>query len=149
MSSNDVVAYEKLSVKNMVKNHCLAKSISDASWSTFFNWLEYYGKVMGKIVCGVNPQYTSQECPNCKVIVKKTLSQRTHTCECGCVMDRDEAGAINILAKALRELSRGGQSQTSSLELVNANGHINLYQLSESLADKLGGAKLESPVIPL
>ena len=59
-------------------------------------------------------------------------------------MDRDEAGAINILAKALRELSRGGQSQTSSLELVNANGHINLYQLSESLADKLGGAKLES-----
>jgi transposase len=41
-------------------------------------------------------------------------------------MDRDEAGAISILAKALRELSRGGQSQTSSLELVNANGHINL-----------------------
>ena len=105
----------------------------------FFDWLEYYGKVMGKIVYGVAPQYTSQECPNCKVIVKKTLSQRTHICECGCVMDRDEAGAINILAKALRELSRGGQSQTSSLELVNANGHINLCQLSESLADKLGG----------
>ena len=54
-------------------------------------------------------------------------------------MDRDEAGAINILAKALRELSRGGQSQTSSLELVNANGHINLCQLSENLIDKLGG----------
>lgn len=108
---------------------------------------------MGKIVYGVNPQYTSQECPNCKVIVKKTLSQRTHICECGCVMDRDEAGAINILAKALRELSgalslskcRGGQSQTSvgvngrSPLLVNANGHINLCQLSESLADKLSG----------
>ena len=90
----------------MVKNHCLAKSISDASWRIFFDWLEYYGKVMGKIVFGVNPQYTSQECPNCKAIVKKTLSQRTHICECGCVMDRDEAGAINILAKALRELSR-------------------------------------------
>jgi transposase len=58
--------------------------------------------------------------PNCKVIVKKTLSQRTHICECGCVIDRDEAAAINILAKALKELSRGGQSQTSSLELVNA-----------------------------
>jgi putative transposase len=134
-----LVAYEKLTVKNMVKNHCLAKSINDASWRTFFDWLEYYGKVMGKIVYPVNPQYTSQECPNCKVIVKKTLSQRTHICECGCVMDRDEAGAINILAKALRELSRGGQSQTSSLELVNANGHINLCQLSESLAGKLGG----------
>jgi putative transposase len=120
INSNDLVAYEKLTVKNMVKNHCLAKSINDASWRTFFDWLEYYGKVMGKIVYGVNPQYTSQECPNCKAIVKKTLSQRTHMCECGCVMDRDEAGAINILAKALRELSRGGQSQTSSLELVNA-----------------------------
>ena len=54
-------------------------------------------------------------------------------------MDRDEAGAINILAKALRNLSRGGQSQTSNLELVNANGHINLCQLSESLIGKLGG----------
>jgi putative transposase len=139
VSSNDVVAYEKLTVKNMVKNHCLAKSINDASWRTFFDWLEYYGKVMGKIVYGVNPQYTSQECPNCKVIVKKTLSQRTHICECGCVMDRDEAGAINILGKALKELSRGGQSQTSSLELVNANGHINLCQWSESSSDKLGG----------
>jgi putative transposase len=139
VTSNDVVAYEKLSVKNMVKNHCLAKSISDASWRIFFDWLEYYGKVMGKIVIGVNPQYTSQECPNCKQIARKTLSQRIHICECGCVMDRDEAGAINILAKALRELSRGGQSQTSSLELVNANGHINLCQLSESLAGKLGG----------
>ncbi len=139
VSSNDVVAYEKLTVKNMVKNHCLAKSINDASWHIFFDWLEYYGKVMGKIVYGVNPQYTSQECPNCKQMVKKTLSVRTHLCECGCVLDRDEAAAINILAKALRELSRGGQSQTSSLELVNANGHINLCQLSESLVGKLSG----------
>jgi len=110
VQTNDLVAYELLTVKNMVKNHCLAKSIHDASWRTFFDWLAYYGKVMGKIVYGVAPQYTSQECPNCKVIVKKTLSQRTHICECGCVMDRDEAGSINILAKALRELSRGGQS---------------------------------------
>ncbi|AUC61234.1 transposase [Cyanobacterium sp. HL-69] len=54
-------------------------------------------------------------------------------------MDRDEAGAINILARALRELSRDGQPLTSSLELVNANGHMNLCQLSDSLADKLGG----------
>ena len=139
VTSNDVIAYEKLTVKNMVKNHKLAKSINDASWRIFFDWLEYYGKVMGKIIIGVNPQYTTQECPNCKARVKKTLSQRTHICECGCVMDRDEAGAINILAKALREISRGGQSQTSSLELLNANGHINLCQLSESLVDKLSG----------
>ena len=94
---------------------------------------------MGKIVVGIAPEYTTQECPNCQEIVKKTLSQRTHICKCGCVLDRDEAAAINILAKALREISRGGQSQTSSLELVNANGHINLCQLGESLTDKLSG----------
>ena len=139
VSSNDVVAYENLRVRNMVKNHCLAKSISDASWRLFFEWLEYYGKVMGKIVVGISPEYTSQECPNCQEIVKKTLSQRTHICKCGCVLDRDEAAAINILAKALKKISRGGQSQTSSLELVNAYGHINLCQLSESLSDKLSG----------
>ena len=139
VKSNDLIAYEKLTVKNMVKNHCLAKSINDASWGTFFDWLEYYGKVMGKVVYAVSPQYTSQECPNCQTVVKKTLSQRTHVCQCGCILDRDEAAAINILAKALRELSRDGQSPTSSLELVNANGHINLCQLSESLSDKLGG----------
>jgi len=48
-------------------------------------------------------------------------------------MDRDEAGAINILAKALNEISRGGQSQTSSLELVKANGHINLTSVKREL----------------
>ena len=139
VQSHDWVAYEKLNIKNMVKNRCLAKSINDASWRIFFDWLQYYGKVMGKIVYGVNPQYTSCECPNCKAMLKKTLSQRIHICKCGCVMARDEAGAINILAKELREISRDGQSQTSSLELVNANGHINFCQLSESLVGKLGG----------
>ena len=54
-------------------------------------------------------------------------------------MSADEAAAINILAKALREISRGGQSQTSSLELVNAYGQRNLCQLSESLVDKFAG----------
>jgi putative transposase len=48
ISSNDVVAYEDLRIKNMVKNHCLAKSINDASWYQFRIWLEYFGKVFGK-----------------------------------------------------------------------------------------------------
>lgn len=56
-------------------------------------------------------------------------SQRNHTCKCGRVLDRDEAAAINIVAKALTTISMDEQSQTSSFELVNANGHINLTEV--------------------
>ena len=95
-------------VRNMVKNRCLAKSISDAAWRQFFEWLEYYGQVFGKIVIAVPPQYTSQECSSCHRIVKKSLSERTHACMCGCVLDRDENARRNLLAKGLEYLSRGG-----------------------------------------
>jgi putative transposase len=107
IQSNDLVVYEDLQVSNMVKNRKLAKSISDASWSMFTNWLDYFGKIHGKFVVAVNPQYTSQQCSDCGNIVRKTLSVRTHICSCGCVLDRDENAAINILRKA-RILS-GGQ----------------------------------------
>ena len=46
----------------MVKNHCLAKSINDASWYQFRVWIEYFAKVFEKVTVAVNPQYTSQEC---------------------------------------------------------------------------------------
>jgi putative transposase len=60
ISSNDVIVYEDLRVSNLVKNHCLAKSISDASWYQFRVFLEYFGKVFGRITIAVNPAYTSQ-----------------------------------------------------------------------------------------
>ena len=85
----------------MVKNHCLAKSINDASWYQFRVGLEYFAKVFEKITIAVNPQYTSQECSSCGEIVKKTLSTRTHFCKCGCVMDRDENAARNILKERI------------------------------------------------
>ena len=56
VKSNDFVAYEDLQVRNMVKNHKLAKSISDAAWSQFAQWLEYFGKVYSKTVIAVPPQ---------------------------------------------------------------------------------------------
>ena len=83
-TSNDVVAYEDLSVKNLVKNHCLAKSISDASWYLFRQWIEYFAAKFDKLAIPVPPHYTSQKCSNCGVIVKKSLSTRTHVCTCGC-----------------------------------------------------------------
>ncbi len=110
ITSNDVVVYEDLRVSNMVKNHCLAKSISDASWYQFRVLLEYFGKVFGRITIAVNPAYTSQECSNCGEVVKKSLSTRTHACKCGCVMDRDHNAAINILNRGISTVGHMGTS---------------------------------------
>lgn len=102
--SNDLVAIENLKVRNMVKNHCLSKSISDAAWYRFREWLEYFGVVYGVPVIAVNPSYTSQNCSNCAKTVAKTLSTRTHKCpHCGFIADRDENAALNILKLALKE----------------------------------------------
>lgn len=103
VKSSDFIAYEDLQVRNMVKNPKLAKSISDAAWSQFAQWLQYLGKVYGKTVVAVAPQYTSQDCSTCGNTVKKALSVRTHICSCGTVLDRDHNAALNILAKALRQ----------------------------------------------
>ena len=100
ITNSDFVGIEDLKVKNMIRNRKFAKSISDASWSTFRKWLEYYGEISGVKVVAVPPAYTSQDCSFCGVRVQKNLSCRTHVCECGCVLDRDENAAKNILAKA-------------------------------------------------
>ncbi len=117
VKSNDLVVFEDLRVRNMVKNHRFAKSINDAAWRQFFEWLEYYGQVFGKMVIAVPPQYSSQECSSCHQIVKKALSQRTHVCECGLILDRDENASRNLLAKGLEIVSRGG---TPKLRVLNS-----------------------------
>ncbi len=126
--SNDLIAYEDLQVRNMVKNHKLAKSISDASWSMFREWVEYFGKVYGKVTIAVPPHYTSQNCSTCGTLVKKTLSTRTHCCgHCGTVLDCDHNAALNILA---RGLNRVGHTQ------INACGEFDLCQVDVSLVGK-------------
>ena len=119
VQSHDLIAYEDLRIKNMVRNHCLAKSINDASWYQFRVWLEYFGKVFGKITIAVTPNGTSQECSSCGAIVKKSLSTRTHACQCGCVLDRDHNAARNILS---RGLSTVGHTGTYGLDPCNAWG---------------------------
>lgn len=69
--SNDVVVYEDLKIANMVKNHHLAKSISDAGWYQYTQWLDYYGHIWDKAVVAVSPNYTSQDCSSCGHRVKK------------------------------------------------------------------------------
>ena len=119
VQSNDLIAYEDLRIKNMVKNHCLAKSINDASWYQFRVWLEYFAKVFERVTVAVNPAYTSQECSSCGAIVNKTLSTRTHVCQCGCVMDRDFNAARNILSRGLATV---GHTEIFALDASNALG---------------------------
>ena len=127
VKSSDFIAYEDLQVKNMVKNHKLAKSISDAAWSQFAQWLQYFGKVYGKTVIAVAPQYTSQDCSSCGNLVKKSLAVRTHICSCGTVLDRDHNAALNILAKGLRQA--GINLNTVGHTEINAWGQTDLYSL--------------------
>jgi len=134
ITSNDVVAYEDLRIKNMVKNHCLAKSINDASWFQFRVWIEYFGKVFGRITIAVNPQYTSQECSSCGEIVKKSLSTRTHICLCGCVLDRDHNAARNILSRGLGTVGHIG---TFALDVSNALGDESSTQVGAILPEQV------------
>lgn len=102
IQSNDLVVYEDLKIANLIKNHHLAKSISDASWYQFTIWLDYYANLHGIACVAVPPHFTSQNCSNCGKTVKKSLSVRTHKCpHCGYIADRDHNAARNILAKGL------------------------------------------------
>ncbi len=109
IQSNDLVAYEDLNVKGLVRNRHLAKSISDAGWSTFRSWLEYFGQKYGKATVAVPPHNTSQNCSNCGKKVKKSLSTRTHVClHCGYTENRDVNAAINILRLGLSTVGHTG-----------------------------------------
>jgi len=134
--SNDVIAYEDLKVRNMVKNRHLAKSIADAGWRVFVSWLDYLAHVYGKVVVAVPPAYTSQNCAGCGERVKKALSERTHVCpRCGTVLDRDHNAARNILALGLRRL----EETTAGHAERNAWGQSALYPLEETQVDKAAG----------
>jgi len=101
----DVIYYEDLRVRNMVRNHHLAKSISDAGWRAFLTILTFKAESAGKRVQAVSPAFTSQTCSGCGVLVSKGLSVRWHECpDCGTSLHRDHNAARNIL--------RLGQTQT-------------------------------------
>src|ERR687885_44122 len=141
IQSNDLVAYEDLRIKNLVKNHCLAKSINDAGWYQFRKWLEHFGIKFGRITVAVNPAYTSQECSKCGTLLKKSLSMRTHVCQCGFVLDRDWNAAINILRLAL---STTGHVGTWVID-PNASGDSTSTLAGAILPEQVGSMNEESP----
>ncbi len=113
---NSMVVLEDLNVSGLVRNHKLAKSIVDASWYLFRQWLEYFGSKFGRQIIAVAPHYTSQECSNCGVRTQKSLSTRTHSCShCGYTEQRDVNAAKVILG---RVNGRGGHPRTNASGVV-------------------------------
>jgi putative transposase len=101
---NQTIAVEDLAVKNMVKNHKLARSISDASWGELVRQLTYKAAWYGRNLVKIDRWFpSSKRCGNCGHIVDKLpLNIREWTCsECGTVHDRDLNAANNILAAGL------------------------------------------------
>jgi putative transposase len=100
VNSYDLICIEDLNILSMVGNNLnnLNKSILDSGWRQFSDYLSYKAEDAGKKVIKVNPAYTSQICSDCGTLVKKDLSERTHKCSCGLILDRDHNAAINILS---------------------------------------------------
>jgi putative transposase len=100
-----VICVEDLQVKRMTHNHCLAKSIADASWSAFFAQLSSKAEEAGRAFVKVNPAYTSQTCSRCGHRQKMPLDVRVFDCPCcHAHLDRDLNAALNICALGLQGL---------------------------------------------
>lgn len=149
--SSDLIAYEDLKIAHLVKNHHLAKSISDAAWGLFLGWVRYYGGRHGIPVIAVPPHFTTQDCSGvlpdgtpCQTRVKKSLSVRTHVCpRCGLVLDRDENAAINILHTALCTL--GHRETGSSSRRAKRLGKGGPLPAARQGTGKLASVNQESP----
>jgi len=107
VDSYDLIVYEQLTITNMVKNHHLAKSISDAGWGQLMRFTEYKAEEAGTLVEYVSAYHTTQLCSRCGKLVPKTLATRIHSCPyCGLMLARDHNSAITVLHRSTYYLER-------------------------------------------
>lgn len=136
VNENQIIVSEDLNVKGMLKNHKLAKSIADASFSSFCNMIDYKAKELGRIYVKINTFYPSSKLCHCCGYKNTTLTLADREWECpNCheLLDRDNNAAINILNEGLRILSRntvGSTENDKSLKPVDTGLVTNLEQES-------------------
>lgn len=113
----DVICVEDLNLRGMVKNHCLARAVSDASIGTAIRMIEEKTERYGKTVVKIDRWFpSSKTCSDCGHIVEKLpLSVREWACpECGTIHDRDANAAVNILAAGQAVSAHGGTVRRTS-----------------------------------
>ncbi|NEO90523.1 MAG: IS200/IS605 family element transposase accessory protein TnpB [Moorea sp. SIO3G5] len=142
VNQNQVVVVENLNVKGMVRNHKLAKAISDLGWGTFVNFISYKCEKEGKVLVEISRWFpSSKTCSNCHYRIKELpLDIRTWTCpNCETHHDRDGNAAKNIRAEGIRMLTSSGTGE------VNASGEEVRPKRGRPSKLRHSSVKLEAP----
>lgn len=149
INENQVIICEDLSVSNMIKNHCLAKSISDASCGKFVSMLEYKSIWAGRMLIKVSPRFTTQDCSTKDCSYRNgelTLADREWTCpECHTHHNRDVNAAKNIEERGFEELNaffikekKEREKELKRLEKENNKNNIKKEQEAGYVFSTLG-----------
>ena len=142
VNENQIIVSEDLNVSGMLKNHKLAKSIQDASFSSFCNMIAYKANEQQRTYIKIDTFYPSSKLCHCCGYKNTTLklSDREWTCpNCHTYLDRDENAAINILQEGLKQLSRdtdGRSGDDKSSKPVDTENISSLEQESVIASEK-------------
>lgn len=145
VDNSQVIVVENLNVKGMVRNHKLAKAISDTGWGTFVNFLSYKIEGSGGELIEINRWFPSSKlCSNCHYQISELpLDARNWTCpSCGIHHDRDGNAAMNIRAEGIRMLSSSGTGE------ANANGEDVRPIRGRKSKMRQSSVKLEAHTVP-
>jgi putative transposase len=130
---NQVMCVESLSVKNMVKNHSLAKAISDVGWGEFVRQLVYKARWYGRTLVEIDRWYpSSKTCSACQHVLETlSLDERFWTCPaCGTFHDRDRNAARNVLAAGLAAAACGEQVRPERAKTLRRHRSLNQETLT-------------------